>query len=57
MANAVIIINEFGEVGLEHDLIETTEENIIGLRNECICCKIQGNLKSTPKSLNKVGRG
>ena len=31
MANAAIIINEFGEVGLDHDLIETTDENVIEL--------------------------
>ena len=33
MANAAIIINEFGEVGLDHDLIETTDENVIELQN------------------------
>ena len=53
MANAAIIINEFGEVGLDHDLIETTDENIIELRNGCICCTIQGDLKTTLLNLLK----
>ena len=47
MANVAIIINEFGEVGLDHDLIETTDENVIELQNGCICCTIQGDLKKT----------
>ena len=53
MANAAIIINEFGEVGLDHDLIETTDENVIELQNGCICCTIQGDLKSTLLNLLK----
>ena len=53
MANAAIIINEFGEIGLDHDLIETTDENVIELQNGCICCTIQGDLKSTLLNLLK----
>ena len=53
MANAAIIINEFGEVGLDHDLIETTDEKIIELQNGCICCTIQGDLKTTLLNLLK----
>ena len=53
MANAAIIINEFGEVGLDHDLIETTDENVIELQNGCICCTIQGDLKKTLLNLLK----
>lgn len=53
MANAAIIINEFGEVGLDHDLIETTDENVIELQNGCICCTIQDDLKKTLLNLLK----
>ena len=53
MTNAAIIINEFGEVGLDHNLIETTDENVIELRNGCICCTIQGDLKTTLLNLIK----
>ena len=53
MVNAAIIINEFGEVGLDHDLIETTDENVIELQNGCICCTIQGDLKKTLLNLIK----
>ncbi len=58
MANAAIIINEFGEVGLDHDLIETTDENVIELQNGCICCTIQSDLKTTLLNLlKKMGKG
>ena len=58
MANAAIIINEFGEVGLDHDLIESTDENVIELQNGCICCTIQGDLKKTLLNLlTKLEKG
>ena len=53
MANAAIIINEFGEVGFDHDLIETSDENVIELRNGCICCTTQDDLKTTILNLLK----
>ena len=42
-----VIINEFGEIGLDHALIEHTDENIVELQSGCICCTIQGDLKKT----------
>jgi len=53
MANTAVIINEFGEVGLDHNLIETTDENIVELQNGCICCTIQEDLKKTLLDLIK----
>ena len=47
------IINEFGEVGLDHNLIESTDETILELQNGCICCTIQEDLKSTLLNLLK----
>ena len=53
MKNTAVIINEFGEVGLDHNFIETTDENIVELQNGCICCTIQEDLKSTLLDLIK----
>ena len=47
MKNVAVIINEFGEVGLDHALVERSDENIVELQNGCICCTIQDDLKST----------
>jgi G3E family GTPase len=43
-AGAAVIINEFGEVGLDHLLVETTGDGIIELSSGCICCTIRGEL-------------
>ena len=41
MINAAVIINEFGEVGLDHNLVETSDENIVELQNGCICVQFR----------------
>jgi G3E family GTPase len=42
-----VIINEFGEIGLDHDLIEASEESVIELQTGCLCCKIRNDLATT----------
>jgi G3E family GTPase len=39
-----VIENEFGEIGIDHDLIEYTEENLIEMNNGCLCCTVRGDL-------------
>ncbi|MCY4442942.1 MAG: GTP-binding protein, partial [Deltaproteobacteria bacterium] len=39
-----VIINEFGEVGIDHHLIVASEEEIFQMNNGCICCTVQGDL-------------
>lgn len=58
MKNVAVIINEFGEVGLDHALVEHSDENIVELQNGCICCTIQGDLQKTMLDLiDKMTRG
>jgi len=47
MQSTAVIINEFGEVGLDHVLVESAIENILLLENGCICCSIRGDLIDT----------
>ena len=47
MQKTAVIINEFGKIGLDHALIEHTDENIVELQSGCICCTIQGDLNKT----------
>ncbi len=49
--NTVIIINEFGEIGLDHNLIETVDENTVLLSSGCLCCTIRDDLISTLENL------
>src|SRR5262249_23740834 len=44
LAGTAVIINEFGEVGIDHLLVEHAEEGIIELSAGCVCCTIRGEL-------------
>jgi G3E family GTPase len=45
MAGTGVIINEFGEVGLDHALLEATQEDTVLLPSGCVCCQVRGDLK------------
>lgn len=45
--DSAVIINEFGEVSLDHLLVEQSDDQIIELANGCICCTIRGQLIDT----------
>ncbi len=47
MDGTLVIVNEFGEVGLDHLLIETPEDETILLANGCLCCAMLGDLVVT----------
>ena len=51
MARTVVLINEFGEIGLDHLLIERVEESVVLLQSGCICCSIRDDLKSALRGL------
>jgi G3E family GTPase len=51
MARTVVLINELGEIGLDHLLIEHVEESVVLLKSGCICCSIRDDLKSTLRGL------
>ena len=50
-ARTAVIINEFGEVGLDHDLIETSDESFVELQTGCLCCRMRGDLALTLEDL------
>lgn len=47
MADTAVIINEFGEIGLDHLLIATPSENTVLLSSGCLCCTVRGDLVQT----------
>lgn len=47
MDKAAVIINEFGEVGLDHELIEKSEEEPILMESGCLCCTLRTDLVET----------
>jgi G3E family GTPase len=58
MANAAVIINEFGEVGLDHMLVTAPREDVVLLSSGCLCCSLRGDLVNTLTQLwNERARG
>jgi G3E family GTPase len=51
MAGAAVIINEFGDIGLDHLLVATPNENTVLLSSGCICCTVRGDLVDTLRRL------
>jgi G3E family GTPase len=51
MANTAVVINEFGEVGLDHMLAAQSDDTIMVLENGCLCCTVFGDLVTTLNSL------
>jgi G3E family GTPase len=51
LARTAVIINEFGEVGLDHLLVEASDEEIVLLDGGCMCCKVRGDLVRTAGDL------
>ncbi len=46
-----VIINEFGAVGLDHLLVESSDEQILMLDGGCVCCTVRGDLVRTAGDL------
>ncbi len=53
MGETAVIVNEFGEIGLDHLLIETAFEDAVLMKSGCICCTIRGDLVDTLASLHQ----
>jgi G3E family GTPase len=51
LADTVVIVNEFGAVGLDHLLIEQAIEDAVLLTNGCICCTVRGDIADTLDTL------
>ena len=56
MARAAVVINELGEVGIDHDLVTMSSENIALLANGCICCSVRTDLQETLRDLFARGQ-
>src|SRR5215210_5186267 len=54
LSEAAVIINELGEIGLDHLLVEHVEDGVMLLATGCLCCTVRGELVST---LEKLLRG
>ena len=51
LADTVVLINEFGEVGLDHLLVERVDGDMLLLASGCLCCTIRGDLVAALEGL------
>lgn len=47
LSDSFVIVNEFGDVAVDHHLIENAEERTVALPNGCLCCRLRGDLEET----------
>src|SRR5258707_2906143 len=47
MPATAVIVNEFGEIGLDHLLIESATEDVVLLNSGCLCCTVRGDIVNT----------
>ena len=48
-----VIVNEFGEIGVDHDLIAQTSDDTVLLPNGCLCCTVRGDLVNALRHIGK----
>lgn len=51
LADTLVIINEFGEIGLDHLLVEKVDGDMLVMSSGCLCCTIRGDLIETLEDL------
>ena len=51
MNRVAVIVNEFGEQSIDHDLIQVSSEQMMLLNNGCLCCVLRGDLQETMREL------
>lgn len=52
LADTAVLINEFGEVGLDHHLLERLDETMVLLQSGCLCCTIRDELSTAMRELH-----
>ena len=53
MEETAVVVNEFGEIGLDHHLVAESSEDMVLMNSGCLCCSIRGDLVETLRGLYK----
>ncbi|MBW7901183.1 MAG: GTP-binding protein [Rhodocyclaceae bacterium] len=51
MADAAVLINEFGEIGIDHHLVDKVDDDLVLLDSGCLCCSVRGDLARALRDL------
>src|SRR5579872_262233 len=52
LARTIVVVNEFGEVGLDHQLFASSSDSVVVLENGCLCCTVKSDLVGTLNELH-----
>jgi G3E family GTPase len=52
-ADTAVLINELGEIALDHQLLERIDETMVVLKSGCVCCTIRGELAAAIKNVHE----
>lgn len=52
LGDTAVLMNEFGEVGLDHHLLERIDDTMVLLQSGCLCCTIRGELSAAMRELH-----
>ena len=47
LTDTAVVVNEFGEIGLDHLLVESALDQMVLMDNGCLCCSVRGDLVDT----------
>lgn len=50
-ADAVVIVNEFGDIGVDHHLVREARDNVVLVEGGCLCCVVSGSVVDTLRDL------
>lgn len=51
MVDSAVLVNEFGDIGIDHLLVESVDEGMVELTTGCLCCAVQGDLTRALREL------
>ena len=52
--NAAVIVNEFGAIGIDNALIESSSEDVVLLPGGCVCCQVRADLAEAGSNLEQI---
>ena len=56
LRDALFLVNDFGSINIDAELIEANEENVLRLNNGCACCGVSGNLSAQLRDIRRWPR-
>src|SRR5262245_2586834 len=51
MARSLVLVNEFGEIGLDHLFVQSVDGDMVLMKSGCVCCTIKGDLERTLRDI------